>query len=90
MNFNVKFSQNSHNVPVTLKRTDISGKTTFDNVVVIPVETDHASLQNRDAADSHPISAISLLGAELDGKLDDDDVQALTNLEIEALIKNFV
>lgn len=46
--------------------------------------TDHNALRNRDAADQHPIAAITGLTEELSAKLGAEDF--LTNTEIEELI----
>lgn len=48
---------------------------------------DHTLLKNRDLPDQHPIEAIADLRPELDGKLEDSDLQALSNIEIENLLR---
>lgn len=89
MNINVTFSENQQNIPVSMAGDDgISISTQFQNTVMIPAETDHAKLKNREAADQHPISAITGLRAELDSALSDSE--ALTNIEIEEILRGFV
>lgn len=48
------------------------------------VPVTHNALAGRDAADAHPISAITELEATLEGKL--DGAGFLTNLEIQAIL----
>lgn len=50
-------------------------------------ESDHSKLVNRDLPDQHPIEAITDLQSELDEKLEDSDLQALSNIEIENLLR---
>lgn len=47
----------------------------------------HNSLYGRDADDCHPIEAIDGLEKELDNKINDSDIRAITNMEIENLLK---
>ena len=55
---------------------------------IVVGNNDHRQLLYRDAEDQHPISAITALGKNLDAKLEKD--AALTNQEIEDLIKSYV
>lgn len=52
--------------------------------------SDHRLLSNRSTNDQHPMSAITGLISALDGKLDDEDIEPLSNMEIEELLNNFV
>lgn len=54
------------------------------NTVRIQGETDHAALKNRDAADQHPIGAISGLQQKLDSK--QETIEYLSNAEILAIL----
>ena len=47
----------------------------------------HDDLSNRELDNQHPISAITELQSELDSKVKSSELQGLTNLEIEALLK---
>lgn len=47
----------------------------------------HNSLYGRDVEDCHPIEAIDGLEKELDGKVNEKDIRAITNMEIEELLK---
>lgn len=49
-------------------------------------ENDHTKLINRDAADAHPIGAITGLTNSLNAKLPSSSV--ITNLEIESIINS--
>lgn len=52
----------------------------------ITVNTDHSALTNRDAVDSHPISAITSLKTALDSKL--ESAGFITNLEIQEILNS--
>lgn len=58
-------------------------ETTMEEVVEV-VTSDHTKLINRDAAEQHPINAITNLNTELDNRVVDGN--ALTNQEIEQII----
>jgi len=67
MRIDVKFSTTSMAVPVKL--TDTGGTkmdASFSDAVLVPAESDHSKLQNRDAADQHPIEAITGLREALE------------------------
>ena len=53
-------------------------------VEVYVVEKDHTKLTNRDAADQHPLSAITNLKKELDQKVTSEN--AMTNMDILNII----
>lgn len=57
--------------------------TTMDQVVEV-VTSDHTKLINRDAAEQHPIGAITNLSTELNNRVVAGDT--LTNEEIEQII----
>ena len=57
--------------------------TTMDQVVEV-VTSDHTKLINRDAAEQHPIGAITNLNTELNNRVVAGDT--LTNEEIEKII----
>ena len=57
--------------------------TTMDQVVEV-VTSDHTKLINRDAAEQHPIGAITNLSTELNNRIVAGDT--LTNEEIEQII----
>lgn len=57
--------------------------TTMDQVVEV-VTSDHTKLINRDAAEQHPIGAITNLNTELNNRVVAGDT--LTNEEIEQII----
>lgn len=57
--------------------------TTMDEVTEV-VTSDHTKLINRDAAEQHPISAITNLNTELGNRVVDGNT--LTNQEIEQII----
>lgn len=57
--------------------------TTMDQVVEV-VTSDHTKLINRDAAEQHPIGAITNLSTELNNRVVAGDT--LTNEEIEKII----
>lgn len=50
------------------------------------VNTDHSTLTNRDAADAHPISAITSLKTALDSKL--ESAGFITNMEIQEIFNS--
>ena len=52
--------------------------------------TDHSKLKNRDAKDQHPISAISDLSKELNSKMNEGEVEVMSNQDIENLLDLFV
>lgn len=56
--------------------------TTMEEVVEV-VTSDHTKLNNRDAAQQHPINAITNLNTELGNRVVSGDT--LTNLEIEQI-----
>lgn len=57
--------------------------TTMDEVTEV-VTSDHTKLINRDAAEQHPITAITNLNTELENRVVDGNT--LTNQEIEQII----
>lgn len=61
---------------VTLSGGDSSGGT-----------ADHSVLENRNIPDQHPISAISDLQGSLDGKINTEDLKAITTEELLAILK---
>lgn len=60
-----------------------SFNTTMDEAVEV-VTSDHTKLINRDAAQQHPITAITNLNTELDNRVVEGNT--LTNQEIEQII----
>ena len=52
--------------------------------------TDHSRLKNRDASDQHPISAITDLSNTLSRKMDEGEVDVMSNQDIENLLNSFV
>ena len=52
--------------------------------------TDHSKLKNRDASDQHPISAITDLSNTLSRKMDEGEVDVMSNQDIENLLNSFV
>ena len=52
--------------------------------------TDHSKLKNRDANDQHPISAITDLSNTLSRKMDEGEVDVMSNQDIENLLNSFV
>lgn len=62
---------------------DETFETTMTEVVEV-VTTDHTKLINRDAAEQHPIEAITNLSTELGNRVVDGNT--LTNLDIENII----
>lgn len=48
---------------------------------------DHSNLINRNIPDQHPISAISDLQGSLDGKINTEDLKAITTEELLAILK---
>ena len=48
---------------------------------------DHSVLENRDRPDQHPIGAISGLQGSLDGKINTEDLKAITTEELLAILK---
>lgn len=91
MDFNVEFIKEPRIVKVEMKKADDSfpTKMQIDNTVGVG-DSDHRNLTFRDAADQHPISAITGLKKSLDGKIGEDEVQPLSNQDIESLINSFV
>lgn len=59
----------------------------FDGLNMVTT-SDHNKLNNRDLPDQHPITAIAGLEQELSGKL--ENIPAMTNMEIENILKGFV
>lgn len=62
---------------------DETFETSMTEVVEV-VTSDHTKLINRDAAQQHPIDAITNLSTELDNRVVDGNT--LTNLDIEQII----
>lgn len=52
--------------------------------------TDHSKLRNRDSSDQHPISAITNLSNTLSRKMDEGEVDVMSNQDIENLLNAFV
>lgn len=74
----VDISQTTDTIPVEMT-TGSSGGT-----------TDHAKLKNRDASDQHPISAITDLSITLNQKMNEGEVDVMSNQDIEELLNLFV
>ena len=51
--------------------------------------SDHSQLTNRDAANQHPITAITGLQTALDGKADAADIPSLEGYATEAYVQNY-
>lgn len=67
MNIKVNFSTTSMAVPITLTGADgFEMEAGFSSAVMVPAESDHSKLQNRDASDQHPIEAITGLREALE------------------------
>ena len=66
---------------ITIKNVTLSGGDSSGGA------GDHSNLINRDIPDQHPISAISNLQDNLDGKVDTDDLKAITTEELLAILK---
>ena len=62
---------------------DATFDTEWDQVVEV-ASKDHRQLTNRDANDQHPISAITKLADELNGKVESTDT--ISNLDILKII----
>lgn len=52
--------------------------------------TDHRKLKHREDSDQHPISAITDLSNTLSRKMDEGEVDAMSNQDIENLLNSFV
>ena len=86
MNINVTFETDNMALQADLVETVQPLGETFAEVVMIPAESDHAKLKNRDAADQHPIGAITDLRKELDSK--QNVAAVLTNADIENILRS--
>lgn len=85
MKIDVTFSQTAQRIPITMRGGESADLDLgFRDMVAVPSESDHRQLQHRDAADQHPIGAISNLRGELDGKL--DGAGFLSNMEIQKIL----
>lgn len=51
---------------------------------------DHSTLINRNLPDQHSINAITNLNQTLGNKLNSEDVQAISNSDIEELLTHFI
>lgn len=79
----LKFSDADEDVDFNVNpETDESFSPGFSEVTEVTTD-DHRKLINRDAENQHPISSITGLSEELESK----PGEALTNLEIESLLK---
>ena len=74
MNIDVEFNIDGLNVDAVLKEENLELSAPLSDVVVIPAETDHAKLKNRDAEDQHPIKAIAKFTQELNNRVNIDSV----------------
>lgn len=63
----------------------LSGEKELSSVFIAPGTTDHRQLSNRDAEEQHPIASITGLEAEL--KRIPEPIEALTNFELEEILK---
>ena len=90
MEFDVKFSEinSSFNLDFSLNNQSFESDFGTLQEVMVGGVTDHNELLNRDADNQHPISAITDLEDELDGKL--ENVPAMSNQDIENILKGFV
>ena len=84
MIMDVKFEELNATLTADVTPTEKTIESDFSSVVRVPTAADHRALTHRDAADAHPISAITNLPKELDKKVDDSD--ALTNAQIQKLL----
>lgn len=90
MNFDVKFKEINSSFATDFSIINQSFDSDFGTLqeVMVGGTTDHNELLNRDLANQHPISAITDLETELDGKL--ESVPAMSNQDIENILKGFV
>lgn len=86
MNIKVTFEADNMALQADLVETVQPLGETFSEVVMIPAESDHEKLKNRDAADQHPIGAITDLRRELDSK--QNAAAVLTNADIENILRS--
>lgn len=81
MEFNVVFGDESQEV--------FEADLEFSNTVAVGSK-DHRELEHRDADDQHPMSAITGLEKSLEKKVEEGEILALSNQDIENLINSFV
>ena len=91
MELDVTFSQEPRIIEVEMSEAPdtFAAGIEVDNTVAVG-NSDHRNLTFRDADDQHPISAITGLKKTLDHKVEEDEVQTLSNQDIEDLINSFV
>lgn len=89
INFAVDFQENNSVFTAEFSTSDKTFESKMVEVQEV-VTSDHRKLVNRDAENQHPISAITNLEAELDGKITSKEHQPMSNMEIENLINSFV
>lgn len=79
MNFDVKFDNSNKDITVQM-----SGDTSYTVNMGTSSSgtTDHNKLKNRDAENQHPIKAITDLEKELSEKLEEEDLEEFSNLDI--------
>lgn len=85
--FKVKFEETDFGFDTEFSSENDVFNVGFDNMSVVTA-SDHNVLVNRDMPNQHPISAIVGLESELSGKL--EAIPAMTNMEIENILKGFV
>ena len=86
MNINVTFETDTMTIHAELEENAQPMGETFSEAVILPAESDHEKLKNRDAADQHPIGAITDLRRELDSK--QNAAAVLTNADIENILRS--
>lgn len=91
MEFDVTLKQEPRIIDVEMSDAPDSFEANMEvgNTVAVG-NSDHRELKYRDAADQHPISAITGLEKSLDKKVEEGEIQTLSNQDIEDLINSFV
>ena len=91
MEFDVTFEREARKINVAMAEASDSLETDIEvgNTVAVG-NSDHRELKYRDAEDQHPISAITGLEKSLDKKVEEGEIQTLSNQDIEDLINSFV
>ena len=77
------------NVDTPVADNDAATKKYVDDHAVGAGTSDHSQLTNRDAANQHPITAITGLQTALDGKADAADIPSLEGYATEAYVQNY-
>lgn len=84
--FKFTFQESRENFKLGLRETSEQFVLNFQDGGGGIAGKDHNELINRDMQDQHPISAITDLGNELSGKL--DDILPITNEEIYQIVNS--